>query len=385
MVINVTQLNNYIQGLLDVDGVLNDISVCGEITNVKRAKEGWYFSLKDENAAIDCFCYGASNPEPVAGTMIVADGRVNFWTKSGRLSYFVRRFATQNLGASYLRFLELKERLQKEGVFDESRKRKVPQCCLKIGVVTSATGAVIHDIENVAHRRQPFSNIVLFPVKVQGVGADVEIAQGVRFFSASDVDVVIVGRGGGSNEDLSAFNSEIVVRAVADCQKPVVSAVGHGVDFTLCDFAADKRAVTPSEAAEFVTLDSALVKTAILGRLNRVATLISKRLENSKNATVYSVKRISSQIGNEIKANKTAVKFFLSIDVNKLQNRITLLQTKTENAANRLSAANPINVLKRGFAIVEKDGSKVLSAKQVASGDNLKIFVADGQIDAVVK
>ncbi len=386
MTISVSQLNNYIHGLFDIDGVLNDVSVCGEITNVKCAREGWYFSLKDENSAIDCFCYGNGNVEPTVGALIVAEGKINFWVKSGRISFFVRRFsATKNTGAAYLRFLELKEKLQKEGLFDEIRKKPVPNCCMKIGVVTSATGAVIHDIETVVHRRQPFSDILLYPVKVQGVGADVEIAQGIAYFSNSDVDVVIVGRGGGSNEDLSMFNSEIVVRAVAECKKPVVSAVGHGVDYTLSDFAADKRAVTPSEAAEFVTLDSALLKTGILSRLNRLSSKLTVQLKNNKNATTYATKRIAAQVSYNLNANKTAVKFCLSNGLTKLQSRTQKCLAQTENATARLSAANPANILRRGYAYVEKDGAKVRSATQVHSGDLLNVTLCDGTLDVAVQ
>lgn len=385
MVINVSQLNNYIHGMLEIDGVLSDISVAGEVTNVKRAREGWYFSLKDDCAAIDCFCYGnGACAEPVAGALIVAEGKINFWVKSGRISFFVRKFsATDKSGAAYLRFLELKEKLQKEGLFDEIRKKAVPNCCAKIGVVTSATGAVIHDIETVALRRQPFSSILLYPVKVQGAGADAEIACGIEYFSSSDVDVVIVGRGGGSNEDLSPFNSEIVVRAVANCKKPVVSAVGHGVDFTLCDFAADKRAATPSEAAEFVTLDSAAVKSELLFRLNRLCYALNERFKNYRKACAYATNRISAQLSHNISDSQSAVRFLLSASSAKLQNRLEKAHAQTENVTARISAANPANVLRRGYAYVERDGARVHSVTQVRRGDVLCLTLADGSFSVV--
>lgn len=384
MTISVTQLNNYIHGVFDIDGVLNDISVCGEVTNVKSSRDGWYFSLKDENSAIDCFCY-ASATQPEVGKMVVAEGKINYWTKSGRVSFFVRRLTvSRNDGAAYLQFLQLKEKLQKEGLFDEVRKRPLPVFCRKIGVVTSATGAVIHDIENVIHRRQPFTDILLYPVKVQGAGADLEIAQGVNYFSSCDVDVVIVGRGGGSNEDLSAFNSECVVRAVAQCKKPVVSAVGHGVDFTLCDFASDKRAVTPTEAGEFVTVDSSAVINAIQQRLLRASNVVAKQLSESKNRTEYSLQRISSVLKLNLHENVAKVKGSIARQNACVQSAWQRENLQMQNILSRLSAANPANVLKRGYAYVRSEKGRVYSASQVTEGQKLTVTFDDGSAETVV-
>ena len=384
MTISVSQLNNYIHGLFDIDGVLNEVTVAGEVTNVKQSRDGWYFSLKDETASIDCFCYASC--QPTVGMLAVAEGRINFWVKSGRVSFFVRRLTvSQNTGAAYLKFLELKEKLQKEGLFDESRKMPIPKFCKKVGVVTSATGAVIHDIENVVRRRQPFTDIVLCPVKVQGVGADLEIAQGVIILSQSDVDVIIVGRGGGSNEDLSAFNAEIVVRAVAECAKPIVSAVGHGVDFTLCDFAADRRAVTPTEAAEFVTEDCQAVKGRLLSRLNKTQTVLLSRLTVGKRNATYSVKSISSGVLRKVESAKSAVSNLLSTSITHLDNKIFEMRAQVQNLSVRLSAANPANLLSRGYSILSVDGKKITSIKQVKVGDNITARVADGHLQAKVE
>lgn len=382
MTISVTQLNNYVKGLLDIDGVLNDVSVCGEVTNVKQSRDGWYFTLKDENAAIDCFCYGTP---PVAGTMSVAEGRLNYWTKSGRLSFFVRRLtASKDTGAAYLQFLQLKEKLQKEGLFDEERKKAIPTFCKKIGVVTSATGAVIHDIENVVRRRQPFSDVVLFPVKVQGVGADIEIAEGISKISKTDVDVVIVGRGGGSNEDLSMFNSEVVVRAVANCKKPVVSAVGHGVDFTLCDFVADKRAVTPSEAAEFVTTDCVPLKISIQNRLKSLQFALNRQLEQNKLSTVHFAKSICACAEKKVQEYTALVKYSLKSRSVVAERLLSERSNAVQNAVNRLSAANPTNLLQRGYAILSDGNSRVTSVAQVKTGDSLVATLADGQVETTV-
>lgn len=385
MTITVSQLNNYVHGLFDVDGILNDLSVCGEIANVKRSRDGWYFSVKDEGASVDCFCYGETC-EPVGGTMAVVEGRLNYWVKSGRVSFYVRRLtATKDTGAAYQKFLLLKEKLQKEGLFDESRKKPVPKCCFNIGVVTSATGAVIHDIDEVAHRRQPFSNVILLPVKVQGEGADLEIAQGILYLAQTDVDVIIVGRGGGSNDDLSVFNSEVLVRAVAACETPIVSAVGHGVDYTLCDFAADKRAVTPSEAAEFVTLDSKVVKQNIFDRLNREAELIARLTKQQK----YSVMLSATQIGNALKRNldvsRRSVVQTLQRYSQTLSARLNSLQTQADKAVARVDAANPTNVLRRGYAYVSQGKNRVYSVSQLNSGDAVNITLSDGSFTATVE
>lgn len=382
MTISVTQLNNYVKGLLDIDGVLNDVSVCGEVTNVKQSRDGWYFTLKDENAAIDCFCYGTP---PVVGTMSVAEGRLNYWTKSGRLSFFVRRLtASKDTGAAYLQFLQLKEKLQKEGLFDEERKKVVPKFCRKIGVVTSATGAVIHDIENVVRRRQPFSDVVLFPVKVQGQGADAEIARGIEKIAQTDVDVVIVGRGGGSNEDLSMFNSEVVVRAVADCPKPIVSAVGHGVDFTLCDFAADKRAVTPSEAAEFVTTDCLPLKISIQNRLKSLQFALNRRLEQNKLSATHFSKSICACAERKVEEKVVHVKYVLKSQHTAVEKLVFERANAFQNVTNKLSAANPVNVLQRGYSLLSNESGRITSTTQVKAGENFVATLHDGQIEATV-
>ncbi|MBO5866654.1 MAG: exodeoxyribonuclease VII large subunit [Clostridia bacterium] len=239
------------------------------------------------------------------GNIVIAEGSLSYFVKNGSISLFVKRLtATKNTGDAYQRFLQLKEKLQKEGLFDDNRKQPVPTFCQKVSIVTSQTGAVIVDIANVALRRQPFCNLYLYPVKVQGDGADIEIAQGINYFANTDVDAIIVGRGGGSNEDLSVFNSELIVRAIANCSKPVVSAVGHGVDYTLCDFVADKRAVTPSEAAEFVTTDVVEIKRHIKSLIGKQHLKIQRQLEFSSQYVVNSQKRILSQLTYRVESHK---------------------------------------------------------------------------------
>lgn len=384
MTISVTQLNNYIHGLFDVDGVLNDLSVCGEITNVKRSHNGWYFTLKDADAAINCFCY-ANVTEPLQGTVAVAEGQLNYFVRGGTVSFFVRRLtSTENTGAAYQKFVELRDKLAKEGLFDEDRKKSVPHSARKIGVVTSATGAVIHDIENVALRRQPFSEIVLYPVKVQGDGADAEIAEGIYYFGKSDVDVVIVGRGGGSNEDLSAFNSEVVVRAVASCHKPTVSAVGHGVDFTLSDFAADKRAVTPSEAAEFVTLDVSREKLRIAAHLDKIGNAVVSALLQNYQSVENDCKLLYNAVGRKIQTCESEVRYVLKNAERAALYERDKAQADLDKTMVKLEKLNPVSVLKRGYGYVTLEGGIVKSVTQLQVGTRISVNFFDGSVDATV-
>lgn len=384
MTLTVSQINNYIRGIFDFDSTLDDVTVCGEVTNVKAYSKGWYFSLKDEQSAINCFCYAGAEP-PVAGQMAVAYGKVNYLTKNGSVSFFVRRLTvTRNLGAQYQLFVQLRDKLAKEGLFDEARKKPVPHCCARVGVVTSPTGAVIHDITNVCLRRQPFTEIVLYPVKVQGAGADKEICQGIDYFATSDVDVVIVGRGGGSNEDLSVFNSEDIVRAVAACGKPVVSAVGHGVDFTLCDFVADKRAVTPSEAAEFVTLDVAETKLRVNMLLGKLQTAVADKIDDYRHRTTDGLRRLQLDAKRKVERKKADIEYMLKHSADLLNTRLVQRKTSFDKSVARLSAANPTNLLKRGYAYASKDGNNVSRVADVTIGDKLQLTVSDGSMDVTV-
>ena len=384
MTISVTQLNNYIHGLIEIDGVLNDLSVCGEITNVKRTYNGWYFTLKDNAAAVNCFCY-ADGTEPVQGVVAVAEGQLNYFAKTGSISFFVRRLtATDNTGEAYKRFVELRDKLTKEGIFDEARKKKVPHSVAKLGVVTSETGAVIHDIENVVLRRQPFTEIYLFPVKVQGEGADKEIADGIVYFDKTDVDAVIVGRGGGSNEDLSVFNSEIVVRAIAACCKPIVSAVGHGVDFTLSDFAADRRAVTPSEAAEFVTLDAEREKVHLLSNLDKIENTVASRLARHFECVQNDCKFLYNAVGRKLDNIRAELRFCLQSVENAVLSKTEKNAAALDKITNRLAASNPVNILKRGYGYVSTEKGVVKSIRQVDVGGEITVYLQDGAVDAKV-
>lgn len=384
MTITVSQLNNYIHGVVDIDGVLSNVSVRGEVTNLKKARDGWYFSLKDDLASINCFCYDSITSLEV-GSVVIAEGQVNYFVKSGSISLFVRRLtSTANTGEAYLKFVELKEKLKREGLFDDDRKKVVPHCCSKVGVVTSDTGAVIHDITNVVLRRQPFTDIILYPVKVQGVGAAQEIADGVNYFGGTDVDVVIVGRGGGSNEDLSAFNDEIVVRAVANSVKPIVSAVGHGVDYTLCDFAADRRAVTPSEAAEFVTIDVSTAKSHVGMTLYRIENDIAAKLQLYCDKVSYIIKNIDNKTELAFEQANNRISRIIEIDESNVIHQVESAELRLQTDVSKINSLNPLNVLRRGYAYVCKDDDIVKSVDDVQAADVVTLTLSDGKINTQV-
>lgn len=384
MTISVSQLNNYIHGVIDIDGVLSNISVSGEVTNLKKARDGWYFSLKDEQAAINCFCYD-NVTAPQTGMIVIAEGQVNYFVRSGSISMFVRRMtATENTGDAYLRFVALKEKLKKEGLFDENRKKIVPRCCSKVGIVTSETGAVIHDITNVALRRQPFVDLILYPVKVQGEGAAQEVVQGISYFADTDVDVIIVGRGGGSNEDLSVFNDEIVVRAVANSPKPIVSAVGHGVDFTLCDFASDRRAVTPSEAAEFVTIDAVSVKNHISNIVTRIENDVFSKHQTYCDKISYIINGIANRSDFAFEQALNRIARIIGNAEADVVGQVESFERRISVDVSKLNALNPLSVLQRGYAYASMRDGVVKSVDDLNVGDNITLTLTDGKISAQV-
>ena len=254
--LSVVQFNTFVKNILDAEEFLSGISVYGEVTNLKMSGGHAYFDLKDESAMLSCVKFGASDLNIKNGDLVTAFGKVNFYVKSGRLNFIVGRVTQSGLGDLYQRFLMLKEKLEKEGLFSQEIKKAIPRFAKNIGVVTSETGAVIRDIIHVTRQKNPYTNIILYPSKVQGNLAENELAAGIEYFNTrEDIDTIIVARGGGSMEDLSPFNTEKIVRAIYASEKPIISAVGHETDFTLCDFASDLRVPTPSVAAEVAVFD----------------------------------------------------------------------------------------------------------------------------------
>ena len=385
LTLSILQFNTFVKNILDAEEFLSNISVFGEVTNYKVSGGNAYFDLKDENAMLSCVKFGAGDLDIKNGDLITVFGKVNFYVKSGRLNFIVSRTQAYGLGDLYQKFLELKNRLEKEGFFAEEIKKPIPQHAKRIGVVTSETGAVIRDIINVTKKKNKHTDIVVYPSKVQGVGAEDELVCGINYFNTrDDVDVIIVARGGGSLEDLAPFNTEKIVKAIYASNLPIISAVGHETDFTLCDFASDLRVPTPSVAAEVAVFDEGKELENILA-INRLlyADIISK-LKNFKNNLKTDNELISK--GMMIRVSDSKTKLFGS--VNQIKSQIDLrFQNQTNKLNNMISVLtklNPLEVLKNGYAFVEKNDKKVSSVASLDVGDEIKISFYDGEIKANV-
>lgn len=383
--LTVSGLNEYVRRSLAGDPMLHHVYLRGEISNFKQHVSGhWYFSLKDESARIACVLFRQHNLSvkfvPRDGMQVVLFGSVGLYTASGSYQFYGEGMRKDGVGELYERYLQLKENLTKEGLFDPARKRVLPLLPRTIGIVTSQTGAVLHDIKTVVQRRNQSIPLLLRPAQVQGEGAAQDLANALsELAKVPQVDVIIIGRGGGSMEDLWAFNEEVLVRAVAACPVPVISAVGHETDVTLCDFAADVRAATPSAAAELAAPDARQLQEQVsrMGYMlavaanNRVQTLL-----NSLNNYSARLKRNDPQL--KVEGMLHEVKHL------KLQLRVSAFQRmdewvkKLETSAIRLQNASPIATLRRGYALV-MDGQRVVKSSQNAP-ETMRLVFHDGQI-----
>ena len=389
--LTVSQLNEYVRRMFQMDPMLRAIELKGEISNLKFHQSGaLFFTMKDENASISCVMYSGDvdglQAMPFEGMRAVARGSVALYVRGGQCQFVVKRMRAQGVGVLYERLQMLKEKLGREGLFEPERKRALPPYPDTIGVVSSPTGAVIHDILNVSLRRNPDAHILLCPVRVQGIGADEEVVEAIHLLERLEhVSVIIVARGGGSMEDLWTFNEERVVRAVAMCKKPIVSAVGHETDVTLCDLAADLRAPTPSAAAECVVpvRDEMLNKIEIMRRQmqesarNAVAerqnTLKLAQIKLSANHPSLTIRRQEERLAQRMDALLRAAE-------RQIQNRQTRLETQTA----ALELLSPYAALKRGYAIVQNAGRAISKAGGLCVGDEVTVRFADGVIHAEV-
>ncbi|MBE5757373.1 MAG: exodeoxyribonuclease VII large subunit [Clostridiales bacterium] len=384
--ISVSQLNNYIRDIFNSEVLLQNICVFGEISSYNISNGIAYFNLKDENGMLQCVLFGANNfQKPNIGDLVLVKGGMNYYVKGGKLSFNAISIEPYGRGQLYEKFLKLKEDLESRGYFAESRKKKLPERVRRIGVVTSSTGAVIRDIIDVTTRRNDTIDIVLYPVKVQGIGAEHEISSGIRFFSDyEDIDVIIVARGGGSMEDLEPFNSEIVANAVYDCKKPLVSAVGHETDFTIIDFVADMRAPTPSAAAEIVAWDKSLE----IGRINGYVYNFEKIISNKLKLLIKDIDFCYQKIDN-LSVNKLH-ECYRSIDgkISKIFN----FDKKIDNALNtiekneiKISGLNPKNLSSMGYSKVIKNSKVVSLSKKIKKDDKLILSMIDGDVNCIVE
>lgn len=383
--LSVNQFNTFVKNILDAEEFLSNICVYGEVTNFKMSGGHAYFDLKDETAMLSCVKFGAGDLNIKNGDLVTAFGKVNFYVKSGRLNFLVGRVTTAGMGDLYQRFLMLKQKLEKEGFFAEEIKKPIPRFAKNLGVVTSETGAVIRDIIHVTRLKNPYTNIIVYPSRVQGVGAEDDVVRGIEYFNTrEDIDTIIVARGGGSIEDLAPFNTEKVVKAIYASEKPVVSAVGHETDFTLCDFASDLRVPTPSVAAEVAVFDYKEQVNNIKLINDNNYYFITKTINDRKKETV----NVSGSIIDKTKLKIETSKAQIMMIVKSIESKIEFIKTDRENRLSVLtgviSKLNPLEILKSGYAVVERSGKKLTTAKFVKVGDEITINLSDGKFDAKV-
>ena len=387
--LSVSELNDYVRRAIASDPSLRFLSIRGEISDFKRYSSGhWYFTLKDETSMIQCVCFRQYNMRldfrPENGMKVVLTGAVGLYAERGQYQFYAESMTRDGVGELYLKLEALKNKLMKEGLFDVAKKRPLPLLPRAIGVVTSRSGAVIHDIATVTRRRFPAMQIILRPAQVQGEGAAEDIAAGIAEISAlPNVDVVIVGRGGGSLEDLWAFNEEIVVRAIAACPVPVVSAVGHEVDVTLSDLVADVRAATPSVAAEVCVPErEALIAT--IGKMRDAMTRAAKNdLLARRSRLALCEKRLAARHPAALMRDAQAKADLLGHRLQALMERqFTLLKTKTNQLSEQLNALGPRQALSRGYAVL-LDGKQAVTSVEQAP-ESMAVLLRDGRLSVRV-
>ncbi len=394
LVLSVSQLNRYIKMNFDADENLANIFISGEISNfTNHYRTGHlYFTLKDDSAAVRAVMFNSSAKRlkfmPEDGMKVIARGRVSVYEASGQYQLYVDDMQPDGVGALNLAYEQLKEKLQKEGLFSELHKKPLPPSPEKVGVITSPTGAAVRDIINVLGRRFPYAEIVFCPVLVQGDGAHLQLTDAVNLFNSERAaDVIIIGRGGGSIEDLWEFNDEGLARAVYNSEIPVISAVGHETDFTICDFVADMRAPTPSAAAELAVPDANELQYALSALKNRMFLNVSSRIADRRSRLEYLTSKGALKSPDEMLSNRSQrLDTAFSKMLSSYENRIGGKKVEFISAATALSKLDPMSVLMRGFAFVsDKNGKNVYSSQALAKGDKINVRFHDGSAVCEVK
>lgn len=391
-VYSVTEVNSYIKHMFEQDFVLNNVYVKGEISNCKYHTSGHiYFTLKDKGGVIACVMFAGNrrglNFKLEEGLKVTAFGSVNVYERDGKYQLYVREVQMDGQGDLYKRFEQLKAELLEMGMFDVSYKKPLPKYAMKVGIVTAKTGAAIQDIINVATRRNPHVQLYLYPAIVQGAEAAPTIVQGIRTLDEMGLDVIIVGRGGGSLEDLWAFNEEVVARAIFSCNTPVISAVGHETDTTIADYVSDMRAPTPSAAAELAVFDY----YAYIAELRGYLELLTKTMRNKHRATRDLLNQYALRVKHMSPSNRLATKRQEIDDIcTKMSERVKLkLERKRHELSlgvQRLEGLSPLNKLKSGYSYVaDGSGATLRSVNQLKKDDKVEIFLLDGRVNASVE
>ncbi|WP_337417321.1 exodeoxyribonuclease VII large subunit [Waltera sp.] len=391
-VISVRQLNTYIKNMFTQDYFLQMVSVKGEVSNCKYHPSGHiYFTLKDSASALNCIMFAGDRRglgfRLTEGQQVIAKGSVSVFERDGRYQLYVKEVTQDGAGALYEKYEQLKRELAEEGMFAPEYKQQIPKYIHTLGVVTADTGAAVRDIIQIASRRNPFVQIILYPALVQGASAAPSIVNGIRALERQGVDVMIVGRGGGSIEDLWAFNERMVAQAVFDCSVPIISAVGHETDTTIIDYVADLRAPTPSAAAELAVTQVSDIENEILDRQDSLYQRMGRVLQHKR----QQADQMEMRLKYLSPASRIREKRTYSIQLeDRLQNRLqAILRERRHNLAlyiERMKAVSPLEKLNSGFSYVEDtDGKNIRSVTQVEAGERLRIRMSDGVIDTRVE
>lgn len=386
--LTVSEVNNYLKRIIDNDFILNNLSVKGEISNLKYHSSGHiYFSLKDSFGKLNCVMFRNKADELTfkleEGMSVVAKGRASVYTVNGSFQLYCDELEKEGQGALYVKFEKLKARLNSEGYFDESLKKDIPSMPKRIGIVTSETGAAVRDIINVSRRRNKLVDLVIYPAKVQGIDAYKEVIKGIKYFnSKKSVDVIIIGRGGGSIEELWNFNEEELAIAIFESQIPIISAVGHEVDFTISDFVADLRAATPSQGAEIAVPLEERIYESVHNFERDLNDVIEDRLSREKTR----LDSLSKVLSLNSPQNKIYNNYMLldslkdKMDKN-IMNRLKIEKERLSGYNSLLTAHNPVNLLSRGYAIIEDDNKNIISSVNKIKSDNyITINLKDGSV-----
>lgn len=391
-IISVSQLNTYLKGLLDNDPNLQYVFVSGEISNLTDHYSSGhiYLSLKDSKAVIKAvmFSFNASRLrfKPQNGMKVLVRGRVSVYEPSGQYQLYIEDMQPDGIGALSLAYEQLKEKLMKEGLFDKAAKKPLPSFPEKVTVITSPTGAALQDIRNILNRRWPYAQVELIPVLVQGDGAALQLTKAINdVSSANNTDVVIIGRGGGSIEDLWAFNSEELARAIYACKVPVISAVGHETDFTICDFVSDMRAPTPSAAAELAVPDK-FEQIEFLAQQKQYLSVLWDRFYSSKCAEVnaFNSKLNVLDPARDFKDKVNSLELLRNRLTSLSENLVTKKEKELSDIKGRLFALDPVSILSRGYAVVSKEDTTVSSVVSLEDGDRITIRLHDGKVEAQI-
>lgn len=391
-IFSVGQINRYVKNMFTQDFILQKIYVKGEVSNCKYHTSGHiYFSLKDETGVLSCVMF-ARHRRGLAfrmkdGDRVVVGGAVDVYERDGRYQLYAKEISLEGAGALYERFLALKTELEEMGMFAQEYKQPIPAFIHRLGVVTAPTGAAVQDIRNISLRRDPYLQIILYPALVQGEGAADSIVRGIHMLDQAEVDVIIVGRGGGSIEDLWAFNEEKVARAIFECRTPIISAVGHETDFTIADFVADLRAPTPSAAAELAVADFRQILQNIAGLRDRMQKAMQRRAELGRAQLMqYQMRFQYLNPEAKLRDNRQRLADLDELLRRAMKNRIAEERHILGIYLERYRGLSPLYKLNQGYSFVsDREGNGIISTKQVHSGDLLEISVTDGVIEAEVR